>query len=121
MGIIGFRIDYFQLASALDLVEVVVFLNAEVADDLLSSDIFTLKGTLILDLLWKARNSKVYDERSVEIGDIMNSFRSLWRDHSSILKVSGTTSCTCPFFNQYLDQAPNKIFELNLISKRSAQ
>ena len=92
MGIIGFRTDYFQLASASNLVEVVVFPNVEVVDDLLSSDIFTLKGTLILDLVWKARNSKVYDERSMEIGGIMNSFRSLWRDHSSILKVLGTIS-----------------------------
>ena len=72
--------------------EVVVILNVEVADDLLSSDIFTLKDTLILNLLWKARNSKVYDERFVEIGGTMNSFRSLWRDHSSILKVPGTIS-----------------------------
>jgi hypothetical protein len=92
MGIIGIRTDYFQLASASDLVEVVVFPNVEVVDGLLNSDIFTLKGSLILDLLWKTRNSKVYDERPVEIGGIMNSFRSLWSDHISILKVPGSIS-----------------------------
>ena len=36
MGIIGIRTDYFQLANASDLVEVVIFLNAEVVDDLLN-------------------------------------------------------------------------------------
>jgi hypothetical protein len=51
-----------------------------------------LQGTLILDLFWKARNSKVYDEGTVEAGEIMNNFRRLWRDHCSILRNSGTSS-----------------------------
>ena len=39
------------------------------------SDYFLLQGTLILDLVWNVRSSKVYDEGTVEAGEIMNNFK----------------------------------------------
>uniref|UniRef100_A0A2N9G7C7 Reverse transcriptase domain-containing protein n=1 Tax=Fagus sylvatica TaxID=28930 RepID=A0A2N9G7C7_FAGSY len=87
-GICGIRTEHFHLASAANLVEVIVF----PLDDLVFPDYFLLQGTLILDLVWKARNSKVYDEGTVEVGEIMNNFRRLWSDHCSILRASGTSS-----------------------------
>ena len=47
------------------------------SDEVVFLDYFLLQGTLILDLVWKARNSKVYDEGTVEAGEIMNNFRRL--------------------------------------------
>jgi hypothetical protein len=38
-----------------------VFPFAELLDDLFGLDSFILEGTLILDFLWKARNSIVHD------------------------------------------------------------
>ena len=72
-GICGIRIDHLQLATASDLVEVIVFPSNEV----ICPNHFLLQGTLILDLVWKARNSKVYDEGNVEAREIMNDFRRL--------------------------------------------
>ena len=87
-GICGVRTEHFHLDNAADLVEVIVFPS----DDLVFPDYFLLQGTLILDLVWKARNSKVYDEGTVEAGEIMNNFRRLWSDHCSSLRASGTSS-----------------------------
>ena len=58
--------EHFQLPSAFDLVEVIVFLS----DEVVYPNYFLLQGTLILDLVWKARNSKVYDEGIVEVGKL---------------------------------------------------
>jgi hypothetical protein len=47
-------------------VEVIVF----PFDEVVYPNYFLLQGTLILDLVWKARNSKVYDEGIVEAGKL---------------------------------------------------
>ncbi len=65
-GICGIRTEHFQLPSAFDLVEVIVF----PFDEVVYPNYFLLQGTLILDLVWKARNSKVYDEGIVEAGKL---------------------------------------------------
>ena len=46
--------------------EVIVFPS----DKVVYLDYFLLQGTLILDLVWKARNSKVYDEGTVKAGKL---------------------------------------------------
>uniref|UniRef100_A0A2N9HH70 Reverse transcriptase zinc-binding domain-containing protein n=1 Tax=Fagus sylvatica TaxID=28930 RepID=A0A2N9HH70_FAGSY len=60
-GLSGICTDHFQLACGVDLVEVIVFPCADLVDAL-DVNSFILKGVLILDLLWKARNNKVHGE-----------------------------------------------------------
>ena len=71
-----------------DLVEVIVFPCADLVDAL-DVDSFILKGALILDLLWKARNNKVHGEGFLEVGKLMLDFSKVWREHSAIHKSPG--------------------------------
>ena len=57
--------------------------------DALDVDSFILKGALILDLLWKARNNKVHGEGFLEVGKLMLDFSKVWREHSAIHKSPG--------------------------------
>uniref|UniRef100_A0A2N9FKR8 Reverse transcriptase zinc-binding domain-containing protein n=1 Tax=Fagus sylvatica TaxID=28930 RepID=A0A2N9FKR8_FAGSY len=85
-GLSGICSDHFQLACSVDLVKVIVFPCADLIDAL-DVDSFILKGALILDLLWKARNNKVHGKGFLEAGKLMLDFGRIWRDHSAILKT----------------------------------
>ena len=47
--------------------------------DALDVDSFILKGALILDLLWKARNNKVHGEGFLKARKLMLDFGRVWR------------------------------------------
>ena len=87
--IAGIYIDHFQLDSGVDLVEAIVFPSNDLADS------FTLKGALIIDLLWKARNHIVHEDSVVEAESLMLDFDKKWRDHSTVFfkSVSLVKSC----------------------------
>jgi hypothetical protein len=85
-GLSGICTDHFQPACGVDLVEVIVFPCADLVDAL-DMDSFILKGALILDLLWKARNNKVHGEGFLEARKLMLDFGRIWREHSAFLKT----------------------------------
>jgi hypothetical protein len=85
-GLSGICTDHFQPVCGVDLVEVIVFPCADLVDAL-DVNSFILKGTLILDLLWKARNNKVHGEGFLEAGKLILGFGRIWREHSAILKT----------------------------------
>uniref|UniRef100_A0A2N9IWX8 Reverse transcriptase domain-containing protein n=1 Tax=Fagus sylvatica TaxID=28930 RepID=A0A2N9IWX8_FAGSY len=88
-GIAGIYTDHFQLDSKVDLVEAIVFPSNDLANS------FTLKGALIIDLLWKARNHIVHEDGVVEAKSLMLDFDKKWRDHSTVFfkSVSLVKSC----------------------------
>uniref|UniRef100_A0A2N9I0I1 Reverse transcriptase Ty1/copia-type domain-containing protein n=1 Tax=Fagus sylvatica TaxID=28930 RepID=A0A2N9I0I1_FAGSY len=85
-GLSGICTDHFQPVCGVDLVEVIVFPCADLVDAL-DVNSFILKGTLILDLLRKARNNKVHGEGFLEAGKLILGFGRIWREHSAILKT----------------------------------
>jgi hypothetical protein len=74
-GIGGIYIDHFQLECGVDLVEAIVFSSNDLAES------FTLKGALIIDLIWNARNHKVHEDGDVEAESLMLDFDKNRRDH----------------------------------------
>jgi hypothetical protein len=85
-GLSGICFDHFQLACGVDLVEVIVFPCVDLIDAL-DVDSFILKGALILNLLWKARNNKVHGKGFLKVEKLMLDFGRIWRDRSAILKT----------------------------------
>uniref|UniRef100_A0A2N9GV72 Reverse transcriptase zinc-binding domain-containing protein n=1 Tax=Fagus sylvatica TaxID=28930 RepID=A0A2N9GV72_FAGSY len=92
-GSLDIRIEFFQLSSPMDIVELLIFPSVDSNGDPQYCNNFLLSGAIILDQIWKARNLKVHEDCNVAMVQIMKNFHFLKIKHGTpSIRSSGVPS-----------------------------
>ena len=90
------RSEGILLQNPMSLIEILVDLSATLGFNGVVKENFLLMGALILDQLWKLRNAKVHDGRSVKMNHISRELSVRGREHWDIRRIPQSSSIPHP-------------------------